>query len=150
MATNFYMNDVIYTDANHTETRLDYIHSFNKSECDGMFLMGFNFFKFNEEDSSVSCRIDKEYAIENPEFFEHKSIGLLIALCELSGLDFYPIGDEFSLGNFDTGFLVHNTRINMLYIISGSDSIEFCNGKEIRIYGRVPDEEDIDYMNEFM
>lgn len=67
----------------------------------------------------------------------------------LDELDCYFIGDEFCLGNWAMGAMIYNCYSDLVYIINFND-IEgtLAAGRWLRLYARVPDEDDREIIDE--
>lgn len=67
----------------------------------------------------------------------------------LDELDCYFIGDEFCLGNCAMGAMIYNSYSDLVYIIN-FDDIEgtLAAGRWLRLYARVPDEDDREIIDE--
>ena len=66
----------------------------------------------------------------------------------LWNLDCRFVGDPQSLGNFDVGIMVYNSRLDRIYIFSGNDMENLLDGKSVRLLAVVPDEEARQYIAE--
>ena len=102
----------------------------------------FSEFHFNE-DGSFTCK--------RPETIECSELeNFAIALLWESSLDFNVSGEDGCISNFDMYTPLYNCNNGMLYLVPYSTAEEWKNGEEVTVYGRIPDEEEMKEINEFM
>lgn len=106
------------------------------------FYSCFSDFRFNKN-NSFTCKRPKTFSCEETE-------SLAVALLWESGLDFEIAGEDECLNNFDMYSPLYNFKTGLLYLIPYSVSDEWKNGKEVTIYGREVDEEELKNIYEFM
>ena len=106
------------------------------------FYSCFSDFHFNKN-NSFTCKRPKTFSCEETE-------SLAVALLWESGLDFEIAGEDGCLNNFDMYSPLYNFKTGLLYLIPYSVSDEWKNGKEVTIYGREVDEEELKNIYEFM
>ena len=102
----------------------------------------FSEFKFNE-DGSFTCKRPDEFSCLETE-------NLAIALLWESSLDFNLSGEDGCLSNYDMYTPLYNSNNGFEYLVPYSTAEEWKKGKEVTIYGRKPDEEELDYILKFM
>ena len=106
------------------------------------FYSCFSDFRFNKN-NSFTCKRPEVFSCEETE-------SLAVALLWESGLDFEIAGEDGCLNNFDMYTPLYNFKTGLLYLIPYSVSDEWKNGKEVTIYGREVDEEELKNISEFM
>ena len=102
----------------------------------------FSSFKFNE-DGSFTCKRPDDFSCLETE-------NLAIALLWEGSLDFVIAGEDGCLGNFDMYTPLYNYNNGMLYLVPYSTADEWKEGKEVTIYGRIPDEDEMKEIERFM
>ena len=106
------------------------------------FYENFSEFHFNE-DNSFTCKA--------PETFECSELeNLAIALLWESSLDFNLSGEDGCINNFDMYTPLYNLNNGYEYLIPYSVAEKWKNGEEVTIYGKIPDEEELADIKEFM
>lgn len=78
-----------------------------------------------------------EYMMRNAECDEWRTLGEV-----LDSLDCYFVGEEFSLGNWSMGCMIHNAHSDLVYIFNFEDLKNLKEGKTVVLYGHKPDEEE--------
>ena len=102
----------------------------------------FSEFHFNE-DGSFTCKA--------PEIFDCDELrSLAVTLLWESSLDFELSGEDGCLGNFDMYTPLYNENNGMEYLIPYSVSDDWKNGKEVTIYGKKLNEEEMKDIEDFM
>lgn len=104
--------------------------------------VNFSSFKFNEDGSFTCKRPEGSSCLETENF--------VIALLWEGSLDFVVAGDDGCLGNFDMYTPLYNCNNGMFYLVSYSDAERWKNGKEVTIYGRIPDEDEQKEIDNYM
>lgn len=68
----------------------------------------------------------------------------------LDELDCYFVGEEFCLGNWAMGAMIYNCYSDLVYIINFVEIEKtLAAGHWLRLYARIPDENDRDVINEW-
>ena len=68
----------------------------------------------------------------------------------LDELDCYFVGEEFCLGNDAMGAMIYNCYSDLVYIINFNDIEDtLAAGRWLRLYARIPDENDRKIINEW-
>ena len=102
----------------------------------------FSEFHFNE-DGSFTCKRPEEFSCLETENFA-------VALLWEGSLDFVIAGDDGCISNFDMYTPLYNCNNGILYLIPYSTADEWKEGKEVTIYGRVPDEDEMKKIERLM
>ena len=106
------------------------------------FYENFSEFHFNE-DNSFTCKA--------PETFECSELeSLAIALLWETSLDFNLSGEDGCINNYDMYTPLYNFNNGYEYFIPYSVAEKWKNGEEVTIYGKIPDEEELADIKEFM
>ena len=75
---------------------------------------------------------------------------LIEQLCNSSELDFMLAGDEGCFGNFDMYYPLYNAYTDMLYLPTGSDCHKYRQGKAVKLYGIVMDDDERKELNDII
>ena len=68
----------------------------------------------------------------------------------LDELDCYFVGEEFCLGNDAIGIMIYNCYSDLVYIINFNDIEKvLAAGRWLRLYARIPDEDDREIISEW-
>ena len=106
----------------------------------------FNIKEFNN--GNLSIRLPKEYIkrIKNRNLSAIEVISWV-----LDELDCYFVGDEFCLGNDAMGAMIYNLYSDVVYIINLNDiDKKLMSGRWLRLYAKVPDDDDREVINEWV
>lgn len=85
---------------------------------------------------NINIKLDWYYK----DLFNDDNWGTLNAI--LTKLDCYIIGEPFSIGNFDAGYMVYNLHSDMCYTLSGQKMADFKEGKSVKLYAYKPNTDD--------
>lgn len=102
----------------------------------------FSMFKWNE-DGSFTCKRPNEFSCD-----EVKS--LAVALLWENEMDFEICGEDGCASNFDMYTPLYNWHNGMEYLVLYSNSEDWLNGREVTIYGKIPDDDEMSDINEYM
>ena len=102
----------------------------------------FSEFHFND-DGSFTCKRPDEFSCLETE-------NLAIALLWESSLDFNVSGEDGCMGNFDMYTSLYNCNNGFQYLIPYSTAEEWKEGKEVTIYGHIPNEEELSDIHRYM
>lgn len=68
----------------------------------------------------------------------------------LEEIDCYFVGDEFCISNYAMGAMIYNCYSDLVYIINFNDIEKtLAAGRWLRLYARIPDENDREIINEW-
>lgn len=86
--------------------------------------------------------INVKFEKEDYSIIERES-NLIALLWGLEWKDTYLIGEEFCLSNFDTGCMLYNCRLDLVYTLSFSELNNITkSGLTMKLFARVPDKYD--------
>lgn len=107
------------------------------------YYSNFSEFHFNDNGASFTCK--------RPEIFDCSEVeSLAIALLWETSLDFCLSGEDGCISNFDMYTPLYNCNNGYQYLIPYSTAEEWKEGKEVTIYGRIPDEDEQKEIDNYM
>lgn len=110
--------------------------------------------KVNDEvkqfhNGNISIKFNKE-TIDVCNNNEHKYLKALEEISYIiNNIDCYYIGDEYSCGNYDVGISIYNVNTGLIYRFVITYCVnELLDGKTLKLYGSLPDEDDLTMIKE--
>lgn len=102
--------------------------------------------KFKNGNFAVRREPKYDSEIDNEGFGRTKN--LLFDLLNSAELDFVLAGEEGCAGNYDVFYPLYNYNTGLIYSIYGEDCRRYADGEHVHIYGRKPDESEIEKLIE--
>ncbi len=83
------------------------------------------------------------------EHFQKHRLSLYFDLLNDADFDFQCAGDEQCVGNFDMAYPVYDAYSGLIFFPTGKDCADYLDGKIVHLYGRIPDQDEIDAINNY-
>lgn len=102
------------------------------------------------KNGNFNVRADENELISSGSYLEREGFELVIDLCNSIELDFTLAGDEGCFSNWDMYYPLYNAYTDMLYLVTGKDCYKYKQGKTVKLYGRVMDDEEREALNNIL